>query len=159
MEDQNQQSKMKWILFYVFVSLFVIIVILTIASVFFNMGKLSDDMRKTLSTAFILEIGGAVVALFYSMFNLRRTDKSRIRLTMDNLTDVKAFINKKAVLSLCLEDGSDIKTIESKVFDDNGPFIPLSLPSNVANIYVSIEVNNTQYSGSMAVGTYMVELV
>lgn len=65
------KEQMRWILFWVFVSIFAIVSLLTILAVFFGLGAPSEEERKTLLYAFIVESGAAVIALFYSLFSLK----------------------------------------------------------------------------------------
>ena len=67
----SQSDSMRWYLFVVFVGLFVVVSVLTILSLFFGIGNLNERHEGKLVTAFILEVGGAVVALFYSLFSLK----------------------------------------------------------------------------------------
>ena len=62
------KDRMRWILFTIFVSLFVLIVFLTIATVFFGFGQPTEKERALLLTTFVVELGVAVAALFYSFF-------------------------------------------------------------------------------------------
>jgi len=63
---------MRWILFYIFTALFVLIVVMTIATVFFGLGAPTENERDLLFKTFVVEIGLAVVALFYSLFGLKK---------------------------------------------------------------------------------------
>jgi hypothetical protein len=63
---------MRWYLFAVFVCLFVLVSLLTILALFFGIGALNERHEGKLVTAFILEVGSAVVALFYSLFRLKQ---------------------------------------------------------------------------------------
>jgi hypothetical protein len=67
----SQSETMRWYLFWVFISLFVIISILTILALFFEVGQIGEDDKGKLVTAFLLEVGLAVGALFYSLFKLK----------------------------------------------------------------------------------------
>ena len=68
---------MRWILFWVFIGLFCIIVIATLSAVFLGIGSPSEIERGLLLKIFIGEIGAAVIALFYSIFGLKR-DKDTV---------------------------------------------------------------------------------
>jgi len=69
--EKDQLFRMRWVLFWVFVVLFCVIVFTTLSVVFFNIGVPTETERETLFYTFIVEIGVAVVTLFYSMFKLK----------------------------------------------------------------------------------------
>ena len=102
----EQESLMRWILFWVFLVIFVAVVAGTLGALFFNFGYLEDVERNTLFTAFIVEVGAAIIALFYSIFRLRRTGTaaSRLRLSLEEFADVRQLIGKTAVLWPSRED-------------------------------------------------------
>ena len=68
----SQRYKMRWWLFFIFVTLFVIAYGLTILALFFGLGNPDPEILNRLTVAFIFETGGAVIALFYSLFGLSR---------------------------------------------------------------------------------------
>jgi len=70
--EKAQTRRMKWILFYVVVSIFVVIVALTIAKVWFDFGSPSPAERSVLFKVFIGEVGLTVLALFKVLFNLKK---------------------------------------------------------------------------------------
>ncbi len=70
--NEDQKAKMRWYMFWVFMVLFIIVSILTISALFFDFGQLESKYKDNLTWAFVLEVGGAVVALFYSIFDIKR---------------------------------------------------------------------------------------
>jgi hypothetical protein len=70
--NEKQITKMRWVLFCVFASIFVIIVIGTLLVVFFGIGKPTGKERDLLFNVFIVEVGIAVIALFKMLFNLKK---------------------------------------------------------------------------------------
>lgn len=68
----KQNKRMRWILFYIFITIFVLIVAGTIATVFFGFGSPSPNERSLLFKIFIGEIGIAVLTLFRVLFGLKR---------------------------------------------------------------------------------------
>lgn len=72
--DTTHDPAMKKILFYLFTSAFVIILLLTIASVFFNVGQPTETERNMLFYTFMVEVGVAVAALFYLVFGIRKNE-------------------------------------------------------------------------------------
>jgi uncharacterized membrane protein YqhA len=68
----NQYFTMRWIIFYVFMVLYVTLMVFTILAVFFNTFELPEEQEEVLFYAFITEIGVAVIALFYSLFEINR---------------------------------------------------------------------------------------
>ena len=63
---------MRTVLFLVFVTLFVAIVVCTMLAVFAGVGSPSDAERALFVKGFMVEIGGAIIALWYSLWGLRR---------------------------------------------------------------------------------------
>jgi len=70
--DEKQITKMRWVLFCIFASIFVIIVIGTLLVVFFGLGKPTEKERDLLFNVFIVEVGIAIIALFKMLFNLKK---------------------------------------------------------------------------------------
>lgn len=156
----RQETLMRWILFAVFLIVFVAVVTGTLGALFFGFGHLTEYERDVLFTSFIVEIGAAVVALFYSIFGLRRSKKAptRLRLDLDEFSDVQTLIGRTAVLSPSKADGRSLSDVNIKIMNDNGPYLPLDLPQIADNVYVTIDAGQKCYAGSFVVGTYRVEL-
>lgn len=70
----KQQRRMRSVLFYIFVAIFVVIVAGTIGVVFFNLGHPKPHEREILFSVFIGEIGIAVLALFKVLFGLKKPE-------------------------------------------------------------------------------------
>ena len=70
--EKKQITKMRWVLFCIFASIFVIIVIGTLLVVFFGVGKPTEKERDLLFNIFIIEVGIALIALFKMLFNLKK---------------------------------------------------------------------------------------
>lgn len=70
--EKKQTRRMKWILFSVFVISYAAVVTLTILALFFDVGSLKTRHEDIFMNAFILEVGGAVLALFKVTFNLKK---------------------------------------------------------------------------------------
>lgn len=71
MDSSNE--KMKWILFTVFITLFTLAVLGTLSVVFLGFGAPTDAEREWLVKGLILEVAACVVALFYSIFGLKKS--------------------------------------------------------------------------------------
>ncbi len=71
--DTSQAFKMRWILFWVLVTLYVVIVIATLLVVFAGIGRPEQQERSLLFKLFIGEIGVTVIALFYALFGIKRS--------------------------------------------------------------------------------------
>ncbi len=71
-QRDQQIFKMRWVLFWVFVAAFVALSAGTIAMLFFGIGSPTEDERSKLFNIFVAEVAGAILALFYSLFGLRR---------------------------------------------------------------------------------------
>jgi hypothetical protein len=76
--SEKQLSTMRWVLFWIFAILFVLIVIATLAMIFFDFGNPQPEERRLLFKIFIGETGLAVIALFYAIFGLKTGKKSLV---------------------------------------------------------------------------------
>lgn len=84
---------MRLVMFWVFISLFVIVVLATLSLIFFGLGSPTPEERSLLFKVFIGEVGAAVVALFYSLFGLRKdvapTEGERLKSDVSEKLDSK----------------------------------------------------------------------
>ena len=157
----HQRDVMRWILFWVFTALFVVIVTGTLLAVFLGWGKLQGDERAYLFKVFLLEIGAAVVALFYSIFGLKQSragERSRVRLGL-GVGDTRKLVGKTAVLSF--SDGTGEKLggdMQRQISDDNGPLILLEPSQDAHDVLVSVRLGDGNYEGSFVIGTHVVDL-
>jgi len=159
--QEQERRLMRWILFWVFIALFVVIVLGTLAAVFLGFGNLRDTERSMLFNTFLVEIGVAIIGLFYSIFELKRKgepSEGRLRLNIGKFQDVRKLIGKTASLAPLGVDGNGLEEIQCKILDDNGPYLPIDLPSTAYSVYISVSAGEKQYSGSFVVGTYLVDL-
>ena len=156
----KQEALMRWILFGVFLSIFVMAVAGTLGALFFGFGHLTDRERDVLFTTFIVEVGAAIGVLFYSIFKLTRTSAgpARVRLSLGEFSDVRTLTGKTATLAPSKADGSSLDEVSVKVLNDNGPCIPLELPEPAYSVYVTVDTGHKRFSGSFIVGTYLVDL-
>lgn len=83
----NQQNQMKWILFWVFLILFILMVLGTLGMVFFGFGSPTESERSLMVKGLIGEVAACIIALFYSIFGLRKTNEEP-----DNIEDLKEEI-------------------------------------------------------------------
>jgi hypothetical protein len=90
---------MKWILFWVFISLFVLAVLGTFSVVFFGMGTPTEAERDWLVKGLILEVAACVIALFYSIFGLKKTNDSHSDKKLSNLEIRIEELEQKFLLS------------------------------------------------------------
>ncbi|PKH02768.1 hypothetical protein CXF72_09925 [Psychromonas sp. MB-3u-54] len=74
MDSSNE--KMKWILFSVFITLFTLAVLGTLSVVFLGFGTPTEAEREWLVKGLLLEVASCVVALFYSIFGLKKSNNS-----------------------------------------------------------------------------------
>ncbi|WP_432467576.1 hypothetical protein [Agarivorans sp. Z349TD_8] len=70
----TSNEKMKWIMFWTFLVLFVMSVLGTLGVVFFGFGTPNESERELLVKGLIGEIAACVIALFYSIFGLKKDD-------------------------------------------------------------------------------------
>lgn len=66
-----REKKMRWILFWIFVPLFVITAGLTILSLFSSVIQIDPQFKGIIVGLFVMEAGGAVLALFYSLYTIK----------------------------------------------------------------------------------------
>ncbi len=76
MSGTSQLDRMRWYIFWIFIALFVIASILTILGLFFGVGDLNERHEDKLVMAFVIEVGVAVAALFYSLFGLKKPESA-----------------------------------------------------------------------------------
>jgi hypothetical protein len=74
----SQNERMRWYLFWIFVCLFVGVSLLTMLALFFGIGAVNERHEGKLVTAFIVEVGSAVAALFYKLFGLKQLTTSHV---------------------------------------------------------------------------------
>ncbi len=124
---------MKWILFSVFITLFSLAVFGTLSVVFLGFGTPTDAEREWLVKGLILEVSACVVALFYSIFGLKKSsnhvdDKilSDIETRLEEL-ETKVLITTKEInrsvsTSISIEEsGNDVS--KSDFFHEMYPFL------------------------------------
>ncbi len=68
---ERQNLRMRAVMFWVFIGLFVAVCTCTMLAVFAGVGHPTEDERNVLFTGFIVEVGVVIVALFAHMFGLR----------------------------------------------------------------------------------------
>lgn len=74
--DAADIKRMRWLLLIVFLFIYLITAILTLLAIFFQIGNLSQQYEGILISAFLVETAGAIAALFYALFGLRRQDET-----------------------------------------------------------------------------------
>lgn len=72
--NERQSHTMRWVLFWVFVSIFVITCVGTLAMVFFGWGSSQGEERKFLVTGVVVQTATSVFALFYSLFGMKKAE-------------------------------------------------------------------------------------
>lgn len=149
------------ILFYVFISLFILLTCLTIWGVFFGLEHLEKNYKDTLFTALLMEIVGAVILLFKLGFGIKsggRSDK-KIWVDFDEETDVKQFIGKDVIVSPRTEKGNPIgDEFTIKILNDRGLYVVPKLPDNTESVFVTLELDDDVYEGSFSVQSFIVKL-
>ncbi|HAO22243.1 MAG TPA: hypothetical protein DCQ37_18325 [Desulfobacteraceae bacterium] len=128
-------NRMRWIMFWIFTVLFTLIVLSTIAFIFYGVGDVPPEFQKTIFYSFIIEIGGAVVALFYGLFGLKGSSQQSVQLDLSGKWLYNSKKSDEAVLKYegdctirqngravtifgcrkkLLTDGSEEKAVEDK---------------------------------------------
>lgn len=85
----NQKDQMKWVLFWVFLILFVMMVLGTLAMVFLGFGSPTESERGLMVKGLIGEVAACIIALFYSIFGLRGETRDTAR-----INDLEEKINQ-----------------------------------------------------------------
>ncbi|HDY7484243.1 hypothetical protein HQK29_23370 [Vibrio vulnificus] len=129
----SSNEKMKWILFSVFITLFSLAVLGTLAVVFLGFGTPTEAEREWLVKGLVLEVAACVVALFYSIFGLKKSTSSTdariledIELRLEEL-ETKVLktakeIDRTSKTSSSL-DLSEDPPLNSKFFHEMYPFL------------------------------------
>ncbi|MDO8343819.1 MAG: hypothetical protein Q7T48_11495 [Cellvibrio sp.] len=95
---KSQLDQMKWILFWVFLILFVLMVLGTLAMVFFGFGAPTESERSLMVKGLILEVGASILALFYSIFGLNKKSENVDVIQSEKIQELSSSIeelNKK----------------------------------------------------------------
>ena len=109
----NQLNQMKWILFWVFLALFVLMVLGTLATVFLGFGSPTESERALMVKGLIIEVAASIVALFYSVFRLNKSPEDLDELQNEKIQEISSSIenlNKKFNL---FESRVDVQKISS----------------------------------------------
>ncbi len=93
--DNNQYYKMRWVIFWIFLSLFVITTVLTLLSLFgVTLDDVDEKFKQKLYWVYIGELAVAVFALFYSLFGIEKKDHSDIKKGRGNKLMAEEINNK-----------------------------------------------------------------
>lgn len=106
--DPTHDSAMRKTLFYGSVGAFAIILLLTIAQVFFGFGQPTETERSRLFYTFMIETGLAVATLFYVTFGLRKNEG----LTKNCNDCIIKFGNKVDVLTHDIEFACKVLNVQ-----------------------------------------------
>ncbi len=68
----NQSGRISWILFWTFWLIYLLASLGTLGMLFFDFGSVQVDERKLLIGSFLIETAVAIIALFYSLFKLKK---------------------------------------------------------------------------------------
>lgn len=118
----KQDTQMKWILFWVFLILFIVMVLGTLGIVFFDFGAPTENERELMVYGLILEVAACVVALFHSIFRLKKEDNLEINIEelKDEIkNDIQAYVNKlSAMHTPSTSSGSDTESNQTALTYD-----------------------------------------
>lgn len=90
----NQKHQMKWILFWVFLSLFITMVLCTLSTVFLGFGAPTEEERNLLVKMLMVEVATAVIALFYSIFGIKNKSEPEDNSTNEKIQELILEIGK-----------------------------------------------------------------
>ncbi|WP_223789429.1 hypothetical protein [Marinicella meishanensis] len=154
-------KKQKSILFYVFVTLFLAITVLTIYGIFFELEKLDEKYKDKLFYALILEVVGAVLLLFKMGFG-QATDaviSNKIWLEFDRDSDLKKMVGREVVVSARSDSGQVIgEDAKVRILKDQALYISHTLPPNTESVFLSLDLDGIFYEGSFAAKSFIVKL-
>lgn len=148
-------EKMKWVLFWVFTVLFVVIVIATVLTVFYGIGQLQDYERKALFYAFIMEIATTIGLLVKWIFSKCPPLKVRLNLTDKDggMIDLRKYDGQKAKCDLRYR-GEKINVnplecdMEYRGMEEGLVIFPDFPPeTEFVRVTINIEKDNEQFSG------------
>lgn len=154
-------EKQKWILFYMFIGIFLIITGLTIWGVFFKLEYLEEQYKNKLFYALILEISAAVILLFKTGFGLGGDNSvaKKIWIDFDEGNDIKKYIGKDVIISPRGDDGSPMgEDIINSIQKDRALYVSPELPNDTVSVFMTLELNNEVYEGSFSVNSFVVKL-
>lgn len=113
--EKKQTRRMKWILFYVVVSIFVVVAIGIILVVFLDIGNPKPSERDFLFKVFIGDVGVAVLAMIYKIFDLKKKpveveETPVLKVNGKYQYEVACSDNKTTFLGECLvkQDGREL---------------------------------------------------
>ncbi len=135
----EQRSKMKWVLFWVFIAIYIIVTLLTILALFFDLGNLATDYKTPLFTTFIIETGVGIITLFYSLFGLSRNETK----------ETTPQVNSEIINNVSVVDDSPLDT-EIQL---NKPVDLLGSYKGQINSILSSESFSEQYNPAMMMFT------
>ncbi|MEU8642057.1 DUF1045 domain-containing protein [Streptomyces sp. NPDC048674] len=126
----TQLEKMRWVLFYVFIVLFVLIVGSTVWVIFFSSNGWNSQDKAFITKIFVGEVGLSVIALFYGLFNLK------------NVQNQEAFSRMSTEIQIAASDTFYVKTHprsqHPKFFSEVEELIPKS--KNITLIAVGLNL-------------------
>jgi hypothetical protein len=95
--ENEQKVYISWVLFWTFWGVFVITCLATLAMLFLGFGEVQDSERDILVYIVVIESAGGLLALIYSVFNLKK-DSQRIGDNSIKLKDeVKTLNNAQTI--------------------------------------------------------------
>ncbi|SHG16283.1 hypothetical protein SAMN05216361_1504 [Marisediminitalea aggregata] len=94
----STNERMKWILFWSFLIPFLLAVFGTLASVFLGFGSPTQNERELLVTAFLVELAACIIALFYSIFGLKRSANDSEQIENSKLESKVEELDSKILL-------------------------------------------------------------
>ena len=158
MENKSQYDQMRWIVFYISIALFLTVFVFTILTLFFELFEIPEKYMDSLFKLFIGETGLFVIALFYSLFELNRTETRHFRLKFDSGTDLAGIIGKQAEVAYYRSKNSRISGKKTEVQNLDGPAILLNIPRGIK--YLSLEIKNEAvFSGTVNLDIMSVQMV
>jgi len=158
-------KKMRWTLFLVVLTLFCLMTVLTLGTVFFGWFAVDSRYETLLYSLFVAELGVATMALFYSLFGLVRYGRSSaskdtvIQLHFDGMNDPNRFVGHTAEVVLYDAESNVLHEQHCKIFLDYGPRIALRMHKLAHNLFIGVTLGKQNYSGSFAIDSYLVDLV
>lgn len=111
--------KMKWILFVVFLTLFVLATLGTFSFVFLGFGTPTEAEREWLVRGLVIEIATCVIALFYQFFGIKKSGSTdEIKSLEERVSALEIRLDADVIVTKSRVD-ADVIVTESRVGKEN----------------------------------------
>lgn len=138
MNYELKQKLQAW-LFFVFLAIFSVTCTLTLLAVFSDLGSLTDDQKDKFINATLFEVAAGIIALFYSLFGLKKIKESKPAVNAENnvSSDVVSDPSELLLSEFCIKVGalSEPEKVEKLFRELNGGAGELNHLFSLANFF------------------------